>query len=106
MVEVTLIEDSQDASIQCDFMVSSKARGCMVVLTSGHGREDYNLIRNTVTNLATLRVTLKHVVSSYLEVEAFDIEFDGSAGSLAVPGILHVISETPGNIVFNHHAYQ
>lgn len=98
MAEVTLMEGSQDASIQCEFIVGSKATGCLVALTSEQGQEDYRLMRNMMTNLATLRVTLRHIVSSYLEVEAFDIEYDGSVGSLAVPGILHVSPEIPGKL--------
>ena len=101
MVKVTLMESSQYGSIQCEFIMGSKATGCIVVLTSEQGREDYCLIRNTTTNSATLRVTLRHVVSSYLEVEAFDIEFDDSNGSLAVPGVFnfHVRPEVTGKII-------
>ena len=101
MVKVTLMEGSQYASIQCQFIMGSKATGCVVVLTSEQEREDYRVIRNTTTNLATLRVNLRQVVSSYLEVEAFDIEFDDSIGSLAVPGVLnfHVQPEVTGKYI-------
>lgn len=109
MVEVTLKEDSsQDASIQCEFIVGSKATGCMVVLTSEQGREEYHLTRNTLTNSAILRVTLRHVVSSYVDVEAFDIELDGLIGSVAVPGMFRVGPELPGkhyNFITGHGTY-
>ena len=101
MVKVTLMEGSQYASIQCEFIMGSKATGCTVVLTSEQGREDYCLIRNATTNSATLRVTLRYVVSSYLEVEAFDIEFDDSNGSLAIPGVFdfHFQPEITGKLI-------
>ena len=100
MIEVTLKEDSsQDASIQCEFIVGSKARGCMVVLTREQEREEYRLTRNTITNSAILRVTLRHVVSSYVDIEAFDVEFDGSIGSVAVPGMFRKV-DLPGKYNF------
>jgi hypothetical protein len=95
-------DSSQEASIQCEFIVRSKATGCMVVLTSEQGREEYRLTRNTSSNLAILQVTLRHVISSYLEVEAFDIELDGSIGSVAVPGMFRVRPgvDVPGKLNF------
>ena len=101
MVEVTLKEDSsQDASIQCEFIVGSKATGCMVVLTREQGQEEYRLTRNAITNSAILRVTLRHVVSSYVDIEAFDVEFDGLIGSVAVPGMLRKLDLTAGKYNF------
>ena len=101
MVEVTLKEDSsQDASIQCEFIVGSKATGCMVVLTREQGQEEYRLTRNTITNSAIRRVTLRHVASSYVDVKAFDVEIDGSIGSVAVPGMLHKLDLTAGKYNF------
>ena len=106
MVEVTLKEDSsQDASIQCEFIMGSKATGCMVVLTREQGREEYRLTRNTITNSAIRRVTLRHVVSSYVDVEAFDVEFDGSIGSVAVPGMFRKVDLSAGKYYYNFIIY-
>lgn len=97
MVKVMLVKGSQDAFIQCEFIMGSKAKGCMVVLTSDQGQETYQLLRNTATNLATLRVTLRHVLSSYVQVQAFDLECNGQNGTLAVPGeIIHINPEVTG----------
>ena len=65
-----------------------------MVLT-GFREYKINLTRNINTNSATTIVTLEHPPSCYTGVEAFDIESDGSVGSLAVPGQLGGRSETP-----------
>ena len=98
MVKVTLSEGANVSTIQCicEFVTGSDAIGCMVVLT-GLVAYHINLTRNinTCTNSATTTVTLEHPPSSYTGVEAFDIESDGSVGSLAVPGQLGGRLETP-----------
>ena len=94
MVKVTLIEGANVSSIQCEFIAGSNATGCMVVLT-GFVPYHINLTRNPSTNLINSTVTLEHPLSCYTGVEAFDIESDGSVGSLAVPGQLGGILETP-----------
>ena len=88
------MEDVNASIIQCEFVAGSTASGCMVVLT---GFEACNIIltRNINTNSATTTVTLEYTPSCYTGVEAFDIESDGSVGSLAVPGQLEGRLETP-----------
>jgi hypothetical protein len=87
VVTAILMEGVNASIIQCEFVPGSTATGCMVVLT---GLEAYNvnLTRNIHTNSATTTVTLEHPPSCYTGVEAFDIESDGSVGSLSVPGQL------------------
>ena len=95
-VTATQIEGVNALTIKCEFITGSNATGCMVVLT---GFEAYrvNLTKNQNSNSTTLTVTLEHPQSCYTGVEAFDIEADGSVGSLAVPGQLKLgtESETP-----------
>ena len=82
-------EGGNTATVQCNFTTGSNARGCMVVLTSlYHGEESQNLTRNLTTNLAMSTITLNYAQSCYHGVEAFDVESDGTVGSLAVPGML------------------
>ena len=90
-VKALLINNSQDANIQCQFITGSDATGCMVVLTSERGQEFFNLSRNTKTNSATLRISLKHPPLLYLRVEVFDIEYNGLTGFLSVPGGLEIL---------------
>ena len=96
VVKVTLIEGANASTIQCEFIAGSDATGCMVVLI-GFVAYHVNLTRNvnTCTNSAITTITLEHPASSYTGVEAFDIESDGSVGSLAVPGQLGGRLETP-----------
>ena len=95
-VVATLFKGVNASTIQCKFVSGSNASGCMVVLTSEnrHGAQ-YNLTRNQSTTSAILSVTLEHPSSCYTGVEAFDIESDGSVGSLAISGQLKVHSEAP-----------
>ena len=94
VVKATLIEEANVFTIQCEFITGSDATGCMVVLT-GFIPYHINLTRNPTTNLTISTVTLERPPSCYTGVEAFDIESDGSVGSLTVPGQLGGRSETP-----------
>ena len=84
------------STIQCEFITGSNAAGCMVLLTSENGQEEhYNLTKIPNMNCSTLTVTLKHPLSSYNGVVAFDIESDGSIGSLAISGQLRNVAQAP-----------
>ena len=61
----------------------------MVVLTSMHGNESRTVLRrNKTTTTANSTITLNYSQSCYQRVEAFDVESDGTVGSLPVPGML------------------
>ena len=95
MVTATQIEGVNTTIIKCEFIVGSRATGCMVVLiyNETEGQDAYyNLTRNA--NIATLTVTLKQSLSCYNRIEAFDIESDGSVGSLTIPGQLRSTSSS------------
>lgn len=89
-VTVTLIDGVNTSTILCDFITGSNAAGCMVVLTNEElGLEEYyNLTKSASANCSILTITLEHLPSQYNRVRAYDIECDGSIGSLAVPGQL------------------
>ena len=90
----TLIEGTNASTIQCEFITGSDATGCMVMLISENNEYQHNLTRGN-QSVAVLSVTLEHSPSCYIGVEAFDIESDGSVGSLAIPGQLRVDSQAP-----------
>ena len=96
VIMATLIEGVNASIIQCEFVAGSNASGCMVVLTGFEACiVNIYLTRNASTNSATTIITLEHPPSCFAGVEAFDIESDGSVGSLAVPGQLRGRLETP-----------
>ena len=72
--------------LQCNFMDDSNAQGCMVVFVSSFGREKRNLTRNGTQAVETVNVT--YPLSCYTQLHGFDIESDGSVGTLAIPGII------------------
>ena len=87
----TLIEGVNRSTIQCEFIDNSNATGCRVVLTNENGQKVYyNLTKNQSSNLTAIAVTLDHPSSCYNGVEAVDIEFNGSVGSLPIPG--HIVN--------------
>ena len=69
--------------VQCDFITGSNAQGCMVVLVG----EFDNITANVEQNGCEV-LNVSHPLSFYHEIFAFDIESDGSVGTLAVPGVL------------------
>ena len=76
--------DDHTLIVQCEFITGSDAQGCMVVLVGGLDNVTANLTRNSKSTLGTLALTKP--LSSYLKVLAFDIERDGSIGTVAVAG--------------------
>ena len=87
-VRVIAMESIDKIRIQCNFIIGSDARGCKVVLVGELSNTIVNLIRkNNITEVFT-SYTLPYPVSCYYEVFVFDIEADGSTGTLPVPGIL------------------
>ena len=71
--------------VQCDFILGSDAQGCMIVLVGDYNNVSVTLLMNQ-TNSEIINVTTS--VSCYKRVIAFDIEYDGQIGTLAVPGKL------------------
>lgn len=68
-------------NIECGFISGSNARGCMVMLLSEVDNTTVNLTmdQNAIFNTV-------YSVSCYNTVIAFDIEQDGSIGTIQVPG--------------------
>ena len=70
--------------IQCDFITGSNAQGCMVVLVGELRNTTANLTRNNPCVTLTVNTTQ----NCYDSVFGFDIESDGSVGTLVVPGVI------------------
>ena len=109
VVTATLIEGVNTSIIRCEFIEDSNAAGYQIVLTTNNGEQDYyNLTKNQNTNSTAIAVTLELPPSCYSGVKAFDIEFDGSVGTLAIPGHTTNLSQVqctpatlPGSCVRN-----
>ena len=95
----TLIEGINASTIRCEFITSSDATGCMVMLISENNEYQHNLTRGN-QSVAVLSVTLEHSPSCYTGVEAFDIKSYGSVRSLAIPGQLRVDSQHNYNYTY------
>ena len=76
--------------VQCDFITGSDAQGCVVVLV-GNFNETLNLTRpeNASDVSETYMFNLEYTISCFMSVLAYDIEKDGSIGSLAIYGEIH-----------------
>ena len=81
--------------VQCEFITGSDVQGCLVVLVGRSGIDNathsirWNM-SNTSTNLTELErlINPTYPLSCYQDVYAFDIESDGSIGTLAISGEL------------------
>ena len=82
--------DSTLVVVQCDFIANSYAEGCMVILIGENDSLTLNLTRNK--NRACAEANLFN--ESIQMVYAFDIEADGSVGTISIVG---VIDETKVN---------
>ena len=88
-------DDSSLIRVQCDFITGSDAQGCMVVLV-GDFNETLNLTRreNASDVSETYMFNSQYTISCFKTVLAYDIERDGSIGSLAIYGELHIVNNS------------
>ena len=83
-------------------MEGSDAQGCMVVIQSTYKNETVNITRKYVNGITELKVNVTEPTACYHGVHAFDIEYDGSVGTLAVPGQLVKDSSKEGRLCTTH----
>ena len=69
--------------VQCVFVSGSTARGCMVVLV---GQSDNTTVNLTREGLCATGVTSTITNISFLIIIGYDIESDGTLGTLAIEG--------------------
>lgn len=86
MVTATLVETVNTSVVQCHFITGSNALGCMVVLVSESTSIFFTLERNNPCKVEALNTT--DPMSSFYAVYAYDIESDGTSGTLPIPGQL------------------
>ena len=82
---ITVFQDPthRTSMILCTFIEDSDAYGCLVHINDNDNRVKM-LTRNTTINRACALIESSENIS---EVYGYDIEYDGSVGSLRVPGI-------------------
>ena len=84
---VAVQTDSDSITVQCDFISGSDAGGCMVVLVCDDGHNTTAMLsRGDKCTTGTLNTTKP--LNCCCELFGFDIESNGSVGTLAVPGEL------------------
>lgn len=79
----------------------------MVVLVGEFGNYTEKVIRKNTHTAVMETLSVPYFSSCYYKVVAFDVESDGSTGTLAVPGVMERNTEVPcyksGNILFTMH---
>ena len=89
-VKVAEVADSESVWIKCSFMAGSDATGCMVVFLGELGNTTVTLMKDVNDKVKMIVHKLPFPLVCYDQVFAYDIESDGSTGTLAVPGIMQV----------------
>lgn len=83
-IRTTATEINNQIELICDFVRGSDAYGCMVVLQAIDGLDNatVNITRTDNSSQAVVFYTLQYPLSCYDQVYAFDIEVDGSIGTV------------------------
>ena len=102
-VSMALSDYAKSIRVQCTFITGSTALGCMVELTSNQNSSGYatiqkqmpvdKFVESDITEL-TLDTTFPQLCSFLehgVQIVAYDIEADGSVGSVAIPGTFEKI---------------
>ena len=78
-----------EITLKCTFATGSPARGCMVMFKSEYYRKiTRNWTRSNNSKHVEETFNLGQPLYCYSQLLGYDIEFDGSIGSLAVPGVI------------------
>lgn len=94
---VTLKElESGNFNVTCHFLTGSDALGCMVILIGQSSNHTMKLMKRSADIVHTEELKLENKsLSCYDRIVAFDIESDGSVGTLSVPGHLERDTDRP-----------
>ena len=92
--DITIVVTQENATIEvmCDFIRGSDAQGCMVVMVgeSENTTVTVNLTRDNECTIKTLPLT-----TPLSDIFGFDVESDGSIGTIAIPGTISAQSDNP-----------
>jgi hypothetical protein len=95
LVKMILSITTDVIKIQCDFIPGSNAQGCLVVMVGESGNTTTKLMRTNTLTAGTCLTSLPS--NNYQHLLAFDIESDGSVGTVEVPGYF----EKAGDVACN-----
>ena len=87
------INRNNSVTIRCDFIAGSDALGCVVILVGEVTNTTVLVDRDDTTGVGVASTELPLPLSCYHEVLAFDIEADGSNGTLPVLGMLNTTQQ-------------
>ena len=87
-VSAVELDDQRTFIVECEFIPGSDAQGCLVVLVRELDNVTVTLTRNS--QVGTIKVA--NSPSSFFKVLAFDVEYNGSVGTLAIPGDIIIIA--------------
>lgn len=102
VLKLFTFDDSKSLGVQCTFIIGSDAQGCAVVVVSKYyGNYTMKLFKgleeNKVTRIVpftTDHMHLCHYFEYGVHTLAFDVEMDGSIGSVAVPATYENVNIT------------
>lgn len=93
VVNAVTMDNNTLITVQCEFITGSDAQGCMIVLVSNFENITVNLTKSSPCTVVELNVTQK--IFEFTEVFGYDIESNGSVGSLPIYGILSTNNNIP-----------
>ena len=90
MITAVPLRDTNKIMLQCNFAIGSDARGCMVIIVSGCVNMTKNLTRSNNSKHITQTLNVSQAPNCFTGLFGYDIESDGSVGTLSVPGEIKI----------------
>ena len=87
-VRLIMLDDQHLLRVECAFIPGSDSQGCLVILVGEY--------KNTTVNITShnyFDMNVNYLLSCFKEVLAFDIERDGTVGTVAVRGKVNKTSD-------------
>ena len=90
----TLARETNKVVLQCTFAIGSDAQGCMIVLMGEVGNVTKILKRSNADEQVDETLIIPRPLHCYTGLFAYDIESDGTIGTLGVPGEITIDVDT------------